>query len=269
MAVNIANVRQGLRQVQTNLKQGQSAPAIQAIQNGLSAMRENLMKSERKELSELMVNAVEYLMNDPVVRKIYPCSFIYSQGEEAQLSKCMQELQVCFADYAQEQALEAQRLTEERKRATFEKGKEEVFSSNPMKGKNTFAMLRREFPQDATLMGDMGQVLLEAKLYEEAVEFLSEALDLRDDSLHLYNSIGIALRALQRFPTAETYYLRASKYLRNDPNLYFNISRMYLEWEKFDKAKQAVAAALKLDPDFEHAKKLLRHVEKQEALKKS
>ncbi len=267
MSGHIANARQGLRQVSSNLKQGKSAAAVQAIQNALGVMRENLMKSERKEFSDLLDQAIALLRLDPLVRQIFPSELNYTPGKESELAQSMKDLQSCFAEHAHQEAVEAQRLQEEKKRLAFARGKEELASSNPTKGKNTFAVLKREHPQDAELMGDMGVALLEMKMYEEAVEFLSEALDLREDSLHLYNSIGIALRHLQRFPTAEIYYLRASKYLRTDPNLYFNIGRMYLEWKKFDKAKQAASVAIKLSPDFDEAKKLLRYIEKQEALK--
>ncbi len=267
MSAHIANARQGLRQVPSNIKQGKSQPSVQAVQNALNVMRGSLMKSERKEFVDLLITAVECLKGDALVRQIFPTALEYTPGNEAQLAQTMQELQVCFAEHAQQEAIEAQRLLEEKKRATFERGKEELTSSNPQKGINTFNVLKREHPQDVELMGNMGQALLEAKLYEEAVEFLSEALDLREDSLPLYNSIGIALRHLRRFSSAEVYYLRASKYLRNDPNLYFNISRLYLEWQKYPKATQAVNVALKLDPDFEQAKKLQRYIEKQQALK--
>ncbi len=262
MSANIAGARQGLRQVQSHIKQGNTAAIVQAMQNGLAVMRGSLMKSERTEFNELMLNAVEGLKMDALIKQVFPMPITYTPGNEALLADTLKEIQTGLAEHAHKEAEEARRIREEKKRATFERGKEELSSGQEAKAKHTFQTLKREYPQDVELMGNMGQALLEFKQYEEAVEFFSEALDLREDMLPLYNSIGIALRALGRFDTAETYYLRASKYLRTDPNLYFNIARLYLEWRRLPKAKQAVMVALKLDPEFVEAQKLLRYVEK-------
>ncbi len=262
MSDNIATIRQTLRQVPSQVKQGNSSAAVQAIQNGLKVMRGGtLLRPERKELTELLENAVMSLSMDPGVKALFPEPLTYTPGNEAQLSDNINQLQASLATQAHNEAEEARRLAQEKKMQRLEKGRAEL-SSNVDKGRATLLSLGRDYPQDAQLLGDIGEAFLKAKLYDEAVTFLTEALDLRDDILPLYNSIGIALRELKRFPLAETYYLRASKYLRNDPNLYFNISRLYLEWNKLDKARQAVSVALKLDPDFVHAQRMLAHVDK-------
>ncbi len=262
MAENIASIRQSLRQAPSQVKQGNIAAAVQSIQNGIKIMRGGtLLKAERKELEDLIDASVMNLNLEPTVKQLFPLAIAYTPGGEAALADSMNELQSCLAEQAQNSAEEAKRLTQEKKMQRLEKGKAEL-TTNVEKGRATLLTLGRDYPQDAVLLGDIGEVFLKAKLYDEAVTFLSEALDLRDDILPLYNLIGMALRELGRFPLAETYYLRASKYLRNDPNLYFNISRLYLEWKKLDKARQAVSVALKLDPDFVHAQKMLAHVDR-------
>ncbi len=265
MASHIANARQGLRQVNSNLKQGKSAAAVQAIQNALQALRTNLLKAERTELTDLLQDAVQGLKGDPLIKKLFPLSLSYTPGNEAMLGESMAELQNCLAEHAQAEAEEAKRIRDEKKRAWLERGKNELTTSQE-KGRATLVALGREYAQDYMLLGDIGEAFLQAKMYDEAVTFLTEALDLRDDNIPLYNAIGIALRELQRFELAETYYLRASKYLRNDPNLYFNISRLYLDWNKLAKAQKAASVALKLSPDFVQAQKLLAHIEKKMAV---
>ncbi len=264
MSSSIANARQGLRQVNSHLKQGKSAAAVQAIQNALQVLRTNLLKAERTEITGLLADAIHYLEQDPSIKKLFPLALKYTPGDEAGLSESMKELQACLAENAQAEAEQAKKLAEEKKRAWFERGKAELGTSIE-KGRATLSALGREYPQDSSLLGDIGEAFLAVKLYEDAVSYLTEALDLRDDNIPLYNAIGIALRELGRFPLAETYYLRASKYLRHDPNLYFNIARLYLDWKKLPKAKQAISVALKLSPDFEQAQKLLAYVEKKMA----
>ena len=102
---------------------------------------------------------------------------------------------------------------------------------------------------------------LQYRAYEDAIGYLETALKLKPELVYLYNSIGIALRKTGDFPTAEKYYLRAANYLGRDPNLFFNLGRLYLDWERWDKAVLAASGALKIRPDFVEAQKLKEYAE--------
>jgi tetratricopeptide (TPR) repeat protein len=140
-------------------------------------------------------------------------------------------------------------------------GMAEFAAEEPEKGLQTFAALGKEFPDDPVLRGEMGKFLLEAGHFAVAVEYLKDALDMDPELLPLYNLIAIALRKLDRFETAEQYFLRASEFMRMDPSLYFNIGRLYVDWKKWGKAIKAGKAALRLKPDFIEAQKLLAYAE--------
>ena len=53
-------------------------------------------------------------------------------------------------------------------------------------------------------------------------------------------------------------------YAKTDPNLYFNLGRVYLDWERWDKAERASRLALRLAPTFVEARKLLNFVLKKQ-----
>ncbi len=261
MAADISKVRKSLSQASTQLKQGKAVGAVQAVQDGINLLLSTpLMKAERNEFVKFIEDALAAISNDTLVRNLFPLQLSYIAGQERDLLANLRDLHDALAEHVREEAERAHQLREERKKADFNRGVEEL-GSDSAKGLATFASLAREFPRDAELLGNMGEALLKAQLYEEAIRYLTEALDLRPDMLPYYNVIGIALRKVERFEIAETYYLRASKYLRLDPNLYFNIGRLYVDWKKWPKARAAALAALKLNPDFQEARKLLQYAE--------
>ena len=51
--------------------------------------------------------------------------------------------------------------------------------------------------------------------------------------------------------------MRAVEFNKTDPNLYFNLGRVYLDWERWDKAEKVSRLALRLLPTFVEAHKLL------------
>ena len=268
MSAELSKARQQLSQVRVVLKQGKLVSAAQALQTALSVvLRQQLMKAEREEFERLIGEAVSYLANDDGVRSNYPLKLEYTPGRERELLESMRELLNALSEAAAEEAQEQYNLREARKKTLLARGMTELESS-PVNAQATFAALIREFPDDAHLRGCIGEALLKARLYESAVEYLTVALDMKPDMVPFYNVIGMALRKLERFEVAESYYLRASRYLRHDPNLYFNIGRLYVDWKKWGKAKQAAAMSLKLDPSFVEANKLLRYIEAQDPANK-
>lgn len=270
MSAELAKARKHLTQVRTLLKASKYIPAAQALQFGIATvLKSQLLKTEREEFEKLIATAVDYFAHDEYVRNNAAISLTYTPGQERILYDLIKEIADAFNGEAVEQAQEQIRATAERriteKKEKFAQGMAALQEGRDAEGQALLGGLVNSYPEDAELRGTVGEALLRAGLYEPAVDYLTVALDQKPDMLPLYNSIGIALRRLNRFDVAESYYLRASKYLRNDPNLYFNIGRLYVDWKKWDKAVKAAHMALKLKPDFVEAQKMLDYVEKQKA----
>ena len=263
MSAELTKARQQLAQVRVYLKQEKIVSAAQALQSALGVMLKNpLIKTERDEFERLIAEAVDYLSNNTEFRKTYPLVLEYAPGQERALYDVMKDVVAELSRVAVEDAQAQFQAREQRKREWLARGVEELATA-PHKALSTLAALVREYSDDAELRGDVGVALLRAKMYEPAVEYLTQALDLKPNMLPYYNMIGMALRKLSRFEAAEAYYLRASQYLRHDPNLYFNIGRLYVDWKKWDRAMKAASAALKLNPAFVEAQKLYAYAEAQ------
>ena len=262
MSAELTKARQQLSQVRTLLRQGKTLPAVQGTQSALlTLLKGQLIKTERQEFEQLLQEAMSYLAHDATVRKIYPLQLSYSPGRERECNTTLKDLIGALHDLVAEEAQEQLRLREERKRALLAQGKAELDAGASAKGLQTFAVLEQDFSDDPMLRGEIGKFLLEASQYEAAVEYLKHALEIAPDLLPLYNLIAIALRKLDRFESAEQYYLRATEYMRMEPTLYFNIGRLYVDWKKWEKAIKAAHAALRLKPDFMEAQKLLAYAE--------
>lgn len=262
MSAELTRARQQLAQVRTYIKQGKVGPAAQALHSALLAMLKNpLMKSEREEFERLVSDAVAVFSREKMVISVYPLKIDYVPGDERALYEVVKGVLEGLEQYAVEQAREQMEAMDARKREWLARGIQEL-GTDQGRGLATLKALLQEHSDDPELRGSVGEALLKAGMYEPAVDYLTEALDAKPDMLPHYNNVGIALRKLLRFETAEKYYLRASQYLRNDPNLYFNIGRLYVDWGKWPKAVRAAGAALKLDPEFAEAKKLYDYAQK-------
>lgn len=265
MSSDLTKARQQLNSIRGYLRQGKPQPAVQALHSTiLTILKTPLMKAERDEFERLLEDGIYLVTADPQVKQIFPLQVNYVPGKERELLEDLKGLLEAFDCTIRDEAEEAMRLMEERKQRMLKEGADMLTRGDSEGAKAKFQLLARENKDDSALLGSIGELLIQAGLYEEAIEYLESALNMNPGLAHLYNQIGMALRKLKRFETAEKYYLKASHYLGRDPNLFFNLGRLYMDWGNWEKALKAADAAVILEPEFLEAQKLASYVRKQQ-----
>jgi tetratricopeptide (TPR) repeat protein len=246
-----------MKQASSMLRQGKLVPVVQSVLSGLRLMLTTpLMKAEKDEMVGIVAEALSFLNNDAALRKVYPLELRYASGEEKRLFDEMQELLGVLNEETMSGVGEMMKNLAAKKQTALDAGQAHLDAKEYDQARKVFGGLTGEFPDDGALRGAIGEKVLAAGLYEDAVEHLSAAVALDPHALNLYNRLAIALRKLGRFDVAEDYYLKALPLAPNDPYLLFNMGRLYAEWGKWDKALEFGEKSGAAQPDFEEAKKL-------------
>ncbi len=258
MASSLTKARSQISKVSTFLKQEKLLPAVTSLYEALiSVLKTQLMKAEKDEFSRMISDAVYLLNNDGNLRKVYPLTLDYTAGEEKALAESLRELLNALQDSAVDEVKERFAELQKRKEAALQEGAALIDEHKVDEARQVLEKLAREFPKDAELKTRIADLFIKGELYEDAFQYLDQALDLSPDQIHLYNRIGIVLRKLKKYDIAERYFMRAVGYAKNDANLYFNLGRVYVDWQRYDKVEKASRLALRLDPQFAEAKKML------------
>lgn len=262
-AADLTKARQQLASIRTYLRMGKPQPAVQALHSTiLTILRTPLMKAERDEFERLLEDGIYLVTADPQVKQIFPLQVTYEHGKERELLEDLRGLLEAFDCTIRDEAEEAMRLLEERKQKMLKEAIDALERGEFDVARTKFQNIAREYKDDSSLIGHIGELLLNAKQYDEAIIYLESALEMSPELAHLYNQIGMALRKVKKFETAEKYYLKASNYLGRDPNLFFNLGRLYMDWGNWDKALKSAEAAIMLEPEFVEAQKLAAYVRK-------
>lgn len=263
MSQDIVSIRGKIKQVHSALRQGKPVPAVQAVIATLRLMLSTpLMKGERDEFGGLVRDALDHINSDPGIRKIYPLALSYVPGEEKKLFEEMHELLDVLKEETMSEVEELAKAMAAKKEAALVKGQEHLDNKDYDSARSVFTSITGEFPDDSHLQGAIGEKYLNAGLYEDAASSFAEAVNLDPNALHNYNRLAIALRKLGRFDVAEEYYMRALPLAPEDPNLLFNIGRLYLEWQKWGKAVEFGEKAHAVNPAFAEAEKLANFARK-------
>jgi tetratricopeptide (TPR) repeat protein len=268
MSAELTKARQQLAQIKTLIKQNKPFPAAQALQSPIGIMlRSSLLSAERTEFEGMISAAAGSLAYDETIRKVFPLAFTYTPGQEREFLSTVQQLAETLEHIAVEDAEEHLQLLEASKRIGLENAQQHLNKKEHSEAEAVFHSLIAQIPGDVELLCEIGDRYLKAELYDNAFAYFSQAIEIDPSLVHLYNRIGIVLRKLNKFDIAEMYYLKALKYSNKDPNLFFNLGRLYVEWGNWTKAEQIANIILKLDPNFGEAEKLLSFARKKLALK--
>jgi len=266
MSGELTKARQRLTSINASLKQGKYMAAATALNDAIVIMLSaQLMKSERDEFANMLADAVSYLNRNPELRKVFPLVLNYTPGEEKKLLEQIFEMRKVLQEDVNEGAQKDLASMEARKQAELERGQKHLDQQEFDQAKQVFDTLTGEYAGDAELKAEVADRYQKAGLNEDAVGYLSQAIKESPDSLHLYNRIGIVLRKMQDFQSAENYYKKALEITQADEYLFFNLGRLYFDWQRWDKTAEAAQRAVGLNPNFDQAKKLLAYAKKKMA----
>jgi len=266
MSGELTKARQRITSINSSLKQGKYMAAATALNDAIVIMLSaQLMKSERDEFAQMLDDAVYALNNNKELRKVFPLVLNYTPGEEKKLLEQIFEMRKVLQEDVNEGAQKDLASMEARKQAELDRGQKHLEQQEFEQAKQVFDALTSEYAGDADLKAEVADRYQKAGLNEEAVGYLSAAINESPNSLHLYNRIGIVLRKMQDFQSAENYYMKALEITQADEFLYFNLGRLYFDWQRWDKTAEAAQRAVSLCPTFDQAKKLLAYAQKKMA----
>lgn len=263
MSGELTKARQKLAGIGASLKLGKYMTAAQALNDAIVLMLSApLMKNEREEFAQMLDTAVYSLNNHKELRKVYPLLLHYSPGAEKKLLEELYEMRKVLQEDVNEGAQKDLEALETRKREGLARGQQHLDGQQFDEARQVFDKLSGEFPGDAELKADIADRYYKAGLNQDAVGHLNQAINESPESIHLYNRIGIVLRKMQDFESAEGYYRRALGICQTDEYLFFNLGRLYYDWQKWGKMAEAAKMAVAINPDFAEARKLLAFAQK-------
>ena len=111
-------------------------------------------------------------------------------------------------------------------------------------------------PKNAELQTQIGEIYLEHGQPEKAAEAFRGSLGL-NETVHVYNRLGIALRRKEQYKEAVEEYKKALKVEPDNEVVYYNLGRAYLDDNQKRDAVDAFRKALEFNPDFSEAKEML------------
>jgi len=105
------------------------------------------------------------------------------------------------------------------------------------------------------LLKEIRRLLDEGK-DDEVKSLIGDRDDLITQLVNEYNTAGISCRRNKEYDAAVRAFKKAIVVYDKDEGLHYNLARAYVEQDNWSAAREAIAEALKLNPDFQEGRKL-------------
>lgn len=194
-------------------------------------------------LSKLKINAQPFLK--------------YQKGKELQLAKRLYMLGTLLEKLEKNRQKKKKMAVQQRKRLLIGKGQEYLNKGESPRGKAYLRRAAYEFRKEPAVVIDISKRLLKAKFYQEAAEIMEECRLHFPKESKLYRLIVYAYVSMHEFKKAEQVYLDALRQFGSHPMTLLNMSKLYLYWNKRDKAFEYARRALDAAPNLEEARRIM------------
>jgi len=105
------------------------------------------------------------------------------------------------------------------------------------------------------------EIYMDTDKLGKAEDLLNELLDSGTNSLNVFNTLGVLYRKKGDIKEAMKQYKKALKIHPDEPYIYYNMGRLYLDAKNTTKAKAYFQAALDKDHSFNEAKQVIKAID--------
>ncbi|MCG8683894.1 MAG: tetratricopeptide repeat protein [Desulfobacterales bacterium] len=118
-----------------------------------------------------------------------------------------------------------------------------------------------ELEKSEEYMQTAAEIYMDTDKLGSAEELLTELLESGSNSLNVFNTLGVLHRKKGNMKQALKQYKKALKVHPDEPYIYYNIGRLYLDAKDTENAKTYFQAALDKDHDFDEAKQVIKAID--------
>lgn len=264
------SVTQNLARVKSLLGRGETIRALDSFLAAIGLFEEAQIVGRARAGAEIVFRECVDLCNRNAqirnlikeIAKSDTAVIAYTAGQESQLASVLRILRkgLAEAETAKEQAALAE--AENRREAMFAKALEYFSAGEAPKGRAMLRKIGDEFGGEPGILARVGHILAETDFMPDAVPYFEQAItDFPRDSAPYSELAGCYLK-LHEYEKAETLYMAAIRTFGAHPRTLTNLGRLYLTWNKRDKAFEALQQAQRHAPESEEIAALLAKAER-------
>ena len=262
------SVSQNIARAKSLLGRGEAVRALGALLTAIDLFESAGVVGRARSGTEIaLYECVDTCNHNPVIKKLIreiaksdKAVIAYKPGEEKKLAAVLTLIRKALTEAEAAKAREAEDSHRQRREGLFEEAQKCFQANEAPKARALLRRLGDEFGSEPGILASIGHTLSEAGFLPDAVPYFEQAIaDFPRDS-GPYSELTNGYLALKEYEKAEKLYLAAIREFGAHPRTLTNLGKLYVTWNKRDKAFEVLNQAIRLDPDNEETQELLAKV---------
>lgn len=250
-------ITENIARAKSLIRRDQPLRAIDCLLTALEEFHpEQIIGKARYEIEVTLSECLTELNRHPVVHnflvyvtKSEKAAVCYSPGQEKKIALTLGILRKGLHRLEETKKNDTLRQQQERKTELLEKGKQALARGDVTRGKASLRKLAEEFGHEAGIFYTVGEILAQAALPCEAAEFLEQAIEAFPKDSRAYSKLAACYTSIGEHAHNEQLYLKALRQFGPHPITLLNLARVYIAWNKKDKAFEVLQKAARLAPE--------------------
>lgn len=263
------NVGSNIARAKALLRRDETIRALESLLTALDLYEpDKLMGKVRFEVEVLIQECIQELNRQPKVRALFEvmtksgqASVVYTPRQEKKLKQTLTILHKALNESDAARERDVVETREKRKASLREKGLGYLRGGDAPRGKAALRVLADEFGNEPGVLRQVGEWLVEAELYYDAVEFLEQAIESFPRDSKAYALAVSCYMTAREFEKAEAVYLKVIRQFGKHTKTMTNLAKLYRAWNKKDQAFEAANEAVFLDGGNEEARTILEELQ--------
>lgn len=251
------SVSQNIARAKSLLARGEAVRALSALLAAIELLESVQVVGRARSGTEIALHeCVDACNHNPVIKKLIQglarsdkAVIAYKPGEEKKLAGVLTLIRKALTEAEAAKEREAEDALRRQRENLFEEAQKCFRAKEAPKARALLRRLGDEFGSEPGVLASIGRMLMEADFLPDAVPYLEQAIaDFPRDS-GPYSELANVYLALREFAKAEKLYLAAIREFGAHPRTLTNLGKLYISWNKRDKAFDVLNQAMRLDPD--------------------
>jgi len=133
----------------------------------------------------------------------------------------------------------------------YEKGYQLIIEGFADQGLEHLKPLLDDYPEWWNLMFFVGLAYRQKEMFDEALHYYMQSLNLNTGNVDTMNEIGICYMTTGQYTEAERYFKEALKIRRDNHEILCNMGIVHIQRQEYEDALECIEKAVKLQPDDE------------------
>lgn len=261
MSASSKTVKEFIARAKSYIQRNDYLRTLKALCQALELLQgSQIFGRERFEVNVLLDEALRDLSGMKQIKRVFPQGIHYEKGQEKALWRTLTRMHDKLEAAIEKVRVEKIRAQKLELDEMLMKAQDFLSKKEPLEARKLFRKASELYPEEKNLPVDIGNRLMMAGLFVEALEYFKRGMEVDSSDPRPYQFSILCHEATGELDKAEEVVKETLRRFGGNESIYLRMAKLALQKRQWSEAYDVVAQALQLNPTNQEGLKILKQV---------